>query len=288
MQATHIPLKDEDFDRLRSLIRARSGIDIRANHRFTLETRLAHRLRELHLDTFSQYLRFLSTGPFQADEFHELLSRTPISERCFFRHRRQLETFRLEVLPMLLLQRRETRTLRIWNPACASGEETYSIAMLTHRALGEAFPEWHVEILGTDISPCALDVARRGVYRRFSLPSIELDLKARYFTEQDGMFHVEHQLRSCVSFRRHNLNDHLGARRLGRWDAIFCRDSLVWFGDDARADVLATLHEQLADDGFLFVGPTERVRSGGAPFVGLDVRAAGVYLKHPGEQPVGT
>jgi chemotaxis protein methyltransferase CheR len=160
--------------------------------------------------------------------------------------------------------------------------------MLTHRALAEALPEWRVEILGTDISPCALDVARRGVYRRFSLPAIELDLKHRYFSEQGGLFHVGPEARSMVTFRRHNLRDHLGARRLGRWDAIFCRDSLVWFDDETRADVLATLHDQLADDGFLFLGPTERVRDEPVPFVGLDVRAAGVYLKHRGAQGVGS
>lgn len=287
MQAIRIALNDEDFDQLRELIRARSGIDIRANHRFTLETRLAHRLQELHLDTFSQYLRFLTTGPFQSDEFHELLSRTQISERCFFRHRRQLETFRREILPVLLLQRREQRALRIWTPACASGEETYSIAIVVHRALADDLPDWHVEILGSDISPCALDVARRGVYRRFSLPAIEVDLKQRYFTEQDGLFHVVPEIRAMVAFRRHSLRDHLGARRLGRWDAIFCRDALTWFDADTRADVLTTLHDQLADDGFLFLGPTEHVRNQPAPFVGLDVRTAGVYLKHPGELPLG-
>ena len=283
MSATRLALRDADFQELSELIRARSGIEVRPSHRFPLEARLTHRLRELHFDSFGQYMRFLTTGPFQSDEFHQLLSSSLIADGCFFRQHRQLEHFRLTILPGLLRARGAQRHLRIWNPACSTGEETYSIAIIVHRALAGALADWRVEILGTDISPCALDVARRAVYRRFSLPSVEVEVRRRYFSLRDGLFHVDAEVRTMVGFRTHNLTDDLLARRFGRWDAIFCRDALSRFNPGTRAEILATLDDRLHDDGVLLLGHDERVRDPSHRLVPRDPLTPGVLVKADAE-----
>ncbi len=266
---TKAAMTDQQFNELRKIIYARSGIHFPDNKKYVLESRLSHRLAELEMDDYQQYIMFLSVGPYQTDEFQEMFNRITINETSFFRNEPQLEVFEKRVLPELIEARKGVKRLRIWSAACSSGEEPYTLAIMVHRTLGLRLADWRVEILGTDISEKVLEIAGSGRYTEYSLRTTPPLVRQRYF-KADGLYSVlDDSVKSMVSFELHNLRDRAGARRHGLWDVIFCRNVMIYFDDAMKKQVLGTFADQLAPDGTLFIGHSETIKVGEAPFVQL-------------------
>lgn len=272
-------LSDRDFEALAKIIYDRSGIRFQINRRYVLESRLGHRLRELELEGFDQYVALLSMGPYQNDEFQEMFNRITINETSFFRHDAQLEVFERVVLGEMLEARKASKRLRIWSAACSSGEEPFTLAMMVHRTLGVRLADWHVEILGTDISERCLEIAGSGTYGDYAMRTTPDMIKRRYFTQKGTQWTLGPEVRDMVNFELHNLKDRIGAKRHGSWDVIFCRNAMIYFDDDMKRQVLRTFHEQLANDGTLFIGHSETIRPDDAPFVARGERSGFCYRK---------
>ncbi|MEO1007349.1 MAG: protein-glutamate O-methyltransferase CheR [Planctomycetota bacterium] len=265
--ADTITLSDATFDRLAQIAFDRSGVRVRADHRKMLESGLWPRLEELGLDDFDQYVSLLSMGPYQHQEFQEMLDRITPHDASFFRGESQLAVVEQVVLAELLEARQTTRRLRIWSAACASGADAYALAMMVHRSLGASLWDWHVEILGTDISERRLEIALEGCYSEEALRGTPEAAKQRYFERHGKGWRVHDDIRSLVSFKPHTLKDALAARRHGVWDAIICRDGLVDLDPDTRGKVLDLFRRQLADDGTLVLGPSDGIGPADGPFV---------------------
>jgi chemotaxis protein methyltransferase CheR len=274
-----IEMSDAQFASLRNLIYERSGIYFPENKKYILESRLTHRLSELEMDSYDHYLALLSMGPYQTDEFQEMFNRITINETSFFRNEPQLEYFERNVLTQLLESRKATRRLRIWSAACSSGEEPYTLALMVHRTLGLRLPDWHVEILGTDISEKVLEQATEGRYPDYALRTTPPLVKQRYFVKDGTSWVLNEDIRKLVTFEKHNLKDRLAAKRHGTWDVIFCRNVLIYFDDAMKKTVLGMFHDQLADDGYLMIGHSESIRPGDAGFSILPVPTAFCYQK---------
>ncbi len=258
---TKIAMTDEQFAKLERIIYERSGIHFQASKKYVLESRLGRRLSELEMENFDPYITFLTIGPYRDDEFQEMFNRITINETSFFRNEPQLDVFESNVLPKLIEARSDTKRLRLWSAACSSGEEPYTLAIMLHRTLGIRLPDWHIEILGTDISEKVLHVARSGRYGQYSIRTTPEVALSRYFTE-DGADHVLNpDIQSMVTFERHNLKDRLAAKRHGVWDVIFCRNVMIYFDDQMKEQVVGMFNEQLADDGWLFIGHSESLRN---------------------------
>ena len=277
--ATMPKLSDKDFEALAKIIYDRSGIRFQINRRYVLESRLGHRLRELELESFDQYVALLSMGPYQNDEFQEMFNRITINETSFFRHDAQLEVFERTVLSEMLEARKSSKRLRIWSAACSSGEEPYTLAIMVHRTLGVRLADWHIEILGTDISERCLDIATSGSYGDYAMRSTPDMIKRRYFNQKGNQCILNDEIRSMVGFELHNLKDRLAAKRHGTWDMIFCRNAMIYFDDQMKKQVLRTFHEQLAADGTLFIGHSEIIRPDDAPFIARPERSGFCYRK---------
>ncbi|MFN0131823.1 MAG: CheR family methyltransferase [Phycisphaerales bacterium] len=277
MTTTVAAMSTAEFHRLRQIIYDRSGIHFPDAKKYVLESRLSQRLAELEIENYSQYADLLSIGPYQADEFQEMFNRITINETSFFRNIPQLEFFERETLPAMLEKRRAIKRLRIWSAACSSGEEPFTLAILVHRTLGIRLADWKIEILGTDISEKALGVASEGTYTSYSIRGTPDTVMSRYFRKQGESFVVDPVIRSMVSLEVMNLKDKSAARRHGIWDAIFCRNVLIYFDDAGKTQVLRTLAEQLAPDGRLFVGHSESVRGLQVPIVPLAAAQSFAY-----------
>ena len=277
--ATKTPMSASEFKQLSDIIYKRSGIHFPEAKRYVLESRLGHRLAELKVESYQQYIALLSMGPFQQDEFQEMFNRITINETSFFRNEPQLDVFENQILPELLEARKGTKRLRLWSAACSSGEEPYTLAMILHRTLGVRLADWRVEILGTDISEKVLSIAQSGRYTDYALRSTNEMIKKRYFTK-DGAFHqLSPDIQQMVSFQTHNLKDRLAAKRLGTWDVIFCRNVMIYFDDSMKQDVVNTFGDQLAGDGTLFIGHSESLRGLQTPFEGLPIPQGFCYRK---------
>ena len=279
MPTTMIEMTDAQFASLRNLIYERSGIYFPENKKYILESRLTHRLSELEMDSYDHYLALLSMGPYQTDEFQEMFNRITINETSFFRNEPQLEYFERNVLSQLLESRKTSRRIRIWSAACSSGEEPYTLALMIHRTLGLRLPDWHVEILGTDISEKVLEQATDGRYPDYALRTTPPLVKQRYFSKDGNYWVLNEEIRKMVTFEKHNLKDRLAAKRHGQWDVIFCRNVLIYFDDAMKKTVLGMFHDQLAEDGYLMIGHSETIRSGDAAFSILPVPSAFCYQK---------
>lgn len=272
-------LGDADLDTLAGIVHERSSICLDPNQREGLQARLAGRLRELELDTFEQYAKFLSMGPYQHDEFQELLALIDPAEPPLFDHQAQLDVFARTVLPELIEARKDSKHLRIWSAACGNGAEPYTLAMIIHDTLGVRAGDWHIEILGTDLSEKRLATANTGVYDNDALRATPDHLKRRYFKQAGKGWALSDEILQLVGFEPHNLTDRFGAKQYGTWDAIFCRDTLSLFDEDTRQRVLGTFHDQLADDGTLFVGTNEIVQPGQPSFIARAERDGSGYRK---------
>lgn len=273
------------FEKLRRIIYDRSGIHFPDAKKYVLESRLAARLIELEIDDYDQYVSFLSTGPYRDDEFQEMFNKITINETSFFRNEPQLEAFEKQFLPKLLEARAGTKRLRLWSAACSSGEEPYTLAMLVHRTLGIRLADWRVEILGTDISERALTMAQTGKYTEYALRSTPPLIRGRYFKQNGPYWEIDATLRSMVTFDLLNLKDRLGAKRHGKFDAIFCRNVMIYFDDAMRAQVVNMFAEQLADDGPLIIGHSETLRNLPVPFATTGPVQAFAYHKVASAKP---
>lgn len=277
--AGKMAMSDVDFGALRKIIYTRAGIHFPDNKKYVLESRLAQRLTELELESFSDYVQFLSIGPYQNDEFQEMFNRITINETSFFRNEPQLDVFERKLLPQLLEARKSSKRLRIWSSACSSGEEPFTLAMIVHRTLGLRLADWRIEILGSDISEKVLEVAQAGKYTDYAMRSTPALVKQRYFKQDGPYWEVDATIRSMVNFELLNLKDRAGARRHGTWDVIFCRNVMIYFDDAMKKQVLGTFAENLADDGVLLIGHSETIRPGDAPFAALPFPEAFAYKK---------
>ena len=260
MPTTRIEMSDKQFADLAKIIYDRSGIHFPDAKKYILESRLATRLGELEIEDFDQYTALLSMGPYQQDEFQEMFNRITINETSFFRNDAQLSVFENRVLPRLLESRERTKRLRIWSAACSTGDEPYTLAIQLHRTLGVRLPDWNIQILGTDISQKALDVATSGQYTSYAVRSTPKDVLKRYFKEDGRNFMLAPEIQKMVTFEKHNLKDRLAAKRHGTWDVIFCRNVLIYFDDPMKNQVIGMFHDQLAEDGALFIGHSERIK----------------------------
>lgn len=278
MPAT-INMSESQFEKLRKIIYDRSGIHFQDTKKYVLESRLTRRLEELDFENYDQYLMYLTTGPYQSEEFQEMFNRITINETSFFRNEPQLQSFEERILPELLEARKATKTLRIWSAACSSGEEPYTLAIQIYRSLGVRLADWRIEILGTDISEKVLNIARSGRYHHYAVRSTNPAIVSRYFKQDDRHYQLNDDIMSMVNFEKLNLKDVFAARRFGTFDLIMCRNVLIYFDDDMKTNVIKMFQHQLADDGTLYIGHSESLHNMETGFAQLDLPHAFAYRK---------
>jgi chemotaxis protein methyltransferase CheR len=246
--------------RFEDLIRARSGINMREQEAPLLDKTLAARMQAHRFSTPQSYLDWLDEESAQTQsEWNHLFVLLTNQESYFFRDPGQLAVIREHVLPELVRRNCHTRTLRIWSAGCSTGEEPYSLAMM----LDEVLPhreEWHVLLLGTDLSEAALERARSGVYGAWSFRALDSQKQERFFAACGNKWEVKPHLRRMVTFAPGNLlldNFPSPATPLHDMDLIVCRNVFIYFDREAVARVIGKLSATLRPDGFLVTGHTE-------------------------------
>jgi chemotaxis methyl-accepting protein methylase len=234
-------------DDLVALVTARTGIEItRGGADRSLAQFAERRVRELGV-TLGTYLGQLRTD---SGELERLVNAITVGYTWFFRDAGQLAIAEA-VLGSDLAR---GRPLRLWVPGCSTGEDAYSLALIAAR-LGRS-----VEILGTDVNTLALERARRGSYREFSLRELDPRAATHFSAQRDGGFELSAEIRARVSFARHNLVERPPApESAARWDIILCRNVLIYFTRDAALAVMDALAGALAPGGYLVLGASEVV-----------------------------
>lgn len=253
------PVTDREFALFQKLIYSKAGIHLGPAKKALLEARLTRRLRELGLHTFEAYYR---QAVDDSEELVVLLNRISTNETHFFREPKQFEFIEQQIVPVWQAKGQAangSRHIRIWSAACSTGEEPYSIAMmlLDHFPLGSG---WDFEIFATDISTRVLGAAAEAVWPIAKTSEIPQAYLKKFMLkgsgEQSGKMKAGAELRAAIRFERLNLNDDR-YNVAGPFDLIFCRNVLIYFDAQSRARVIERLVDQLAPDGFLFIGHAE-------------------------------
>ena len=278
-----VPIKPEEFRLFRDLVSARTGLALAGDARLGMGRKLRERLVVLNITTFAEYYQYLRFSPLAPAEWDGLVELFTTNETYFFREDFQLRAFRDELLPVFAERGKSKRRLSVWSAGCATGEEAYTIAILVHES--GLFDGWEVRVFGSDISKRCVTAARRGVYGAPSFRVMSVDMRRQHFIERADGAHVADRIRAMCHFGQLNLLDEEKARILGRVDAIFCRNVLIYFDTQARRRVIDNFHDRLYPGGVLLLGHSESLLNVSTAFELLHLKEDLVYKK-PLAQPM--
>lgn len=256
---------DADFRGLAQVAYDQAGIALADSKRNLVYSRLSRRLRALGLQTFAAYRNFLEENSAERESFINAIS-TNLTK--FFRESHHFDHLRDSVIvPFAKANAGRSGRLRVWSAGCSSGEEPYTIAVVIKREVRDL--ERHdIRILATDIDTEVLGRGARGEYPANSVDDIPRPYQ-EYFQPgagAPGTLVVDRQARSLVSFKRLNLMEQWPFK--GKFDAIFCRNVMIYFDGPTKAKLIERYTEKLNPGGFLYIGHSESL-NGSHPGLGL-------------------
>lgn len=198
---------------------------------------------------FSRFSTYFSALEKDEDLLEEFVDRMTINVSEFYRNPKRWDVLRNKVLPALI---KKKTSLNIWSAACSSGEEPYSLAIM----LKEHFSHVRASITATDIDETILNKAKKGTYIEADLKSLPSNKKTKYFTFENNQYHINEQLKSNITFKKHNLLKDPYPKNI---DLIVCRNVLIYFTDEAKDLIYNRFSDALSSEGILFVGSTEQI-----------------------------
>jgi len=249
-----------DFRQIAQLVHAGAGITLPENKVNLVYSRLAKRLRAAGVKSFRDYCALVTSSE-GVDERQTMIAALTTNVTRFFRETHHFDHVR-QVLPKLLERAKSGERIRFWSAGCSSGEEPYSLALTILDMIPNA-AELDILVLATDIDPNVLAHAERGVYRAGQLEDIPVALRRNRLqtlrTETDMSFRIGEEVRSLVRFRELNL---LGPWPMTRkFDAVFCRNVMIYFDEQTQHNLCARYAGALNVGGHLYIGHSERVAS---------------------------
>ncbi|MBD2256864.1 protein-glutamate O-methyltransferase CheR [Pseudanabaena sp. FACHB-2040] len=268
-----------ELEDLLSYLKQVEQIDLTGYKRSTLMRRIQVRMQRAGAKNYQDYLGHLK----QPGEIIGLLNTIFINFTSFFRDRFVWKYLEDQVIPQLIADRSPDEPIRVWSAGCASGEETYSLAMLLAEALGAEQYQQRVQIYGTDIDQGAITHARRGRYFPHSVKEISPDLLERYFECTADGYQWRRDRGHDIVFHHHNL---LQASPLTQIDLLVCRNVFIYLMPEAQTRILANFRFSLKQSGLLMLGQAENIitRPQRALFTAVD-RQAKAFKKAPDLEP---
>jgi len=251
MQMTQrLALSDAQFRRICQLIYQRAGIVLADHKRDMVYNRLVRRLRQLGLDDFGRYLAMLEANQDNA-EWQAFINSLTTNLTAFFREAHHFPTLAEHA-------KRRQGEYRVWSAAASTGEEPYSIAITLADTLGTAPGRW--KVFASDIDTEVLNKAQNGVYRQDELKTLSQQQLQHYFMRgtgpHSGLVRVRQELANYVDFAPVNLLDK-NYSVPGPFDAIFCRNVMIYFDKTTQQEILRRFVPLLKPDGLLFAGHSE-------------------------------
>lgn len=247
---------DTQFRYLAGLASKRTGIVLAEHKKDMVYSRLVRRLRVLKLQGFDEYCQLLQ-GEQVDEEIGHLVNAITTNLTSFFREKHHFEHLHDAVLVPLVTAAPAEKRLRIWSAGCSRGMEPYSIAMMVNAAIKKS-NNWDAKILATDIDTNMLDIGKCGEYpieQYENIPS-----SCREYVEVDkknGTMHMKDSLKSQISFKPLNLLEHWPMK--GSFDAIFCRNVVIYFDKPTQTKLFNRMADLLKPEGWLYIGHSENL-----------------------------
>jgi len=267
INADLVPLSDTEFTYITKMLYERFGIFLGEQKRILVAGRLSKRVRQLGLVSFTDYFNYLVADKTGA-ELSELINRITTNHSFFFREREHFDFLVKNILPGIDEKMKQTPRypLRIWSAGCATGEEIYSISMLLREYYGARLDLMDYGLFASDISLSALNEAGLGNYGETKLRELPAAYKAAYFEKKgQDLFAIKDEIKKMVLFKRLNLMAESFPLK-GQFDAIFCRNVMIYFDQESRRKVVQTLFQYVKPGGYFFIGHSESLKREDCPF----------------------
>ena len=241
-----------------------TGVDFSAYKMNTVKRRIIRRMLLYKITILKEYAKLLSQKKEEVDILYQDLL---INVTSFFRDTDTHKYLKENLFPKLLKRKKIGESLRIWVPACATGEEAYSVAMMLLEIQESKTVNTPVQIFATDLSEQAITKARIGVYTKQELETVSPKRIQRFFTKADGGFRVNKAVRDMCIFAPHNI---LQDPPFSRLDFISCCNLFIYLDTAAQKKAVNTFHYALNDDGFLMLGKSENITQSANLFTGFN------------------
>ncbi|MFO1368748.1 MAG: protein-glutamate O-methyltransferase CheR [Marinagarivorans sp.] len=245
-----------EYDEFCAFLQSSCGIDLGHNKQYLVATRVRRIMVSLNLTKLAQLTELIKKAD-QRQVRQSVIDAMTTNETFWFRDNYPFEYFGAKLLPRIQAQKPGS-SIKIWSAACSYGQEPYSLSMVVEEFNKRpAAKPLAVDILATDLSSAVLEHARTGVYDRISIArGLTPDRKSQFFEAVDeDNWRLKSSVKHRVQFRPLNLQDSFYL--LGKFDVIFCRNVLIYFSQELKAEILRKLHGQLHTGGFLFLGSSE-------------------------------
>lgn len=265
---------DFAFEALLTYLRQNHNFDFTAYKRPSLMRRVQHRMQMIKIGSYTDYHDYIKANP---QEFNCLFSTIEINVTSFFRDINAWNYVAESVIPRIIAAKAAKEQIRVWNAGCASGEETYTLAILLAEALGVEQFCARVKIYSTDIDQEALSQARLGSYFSREVVGIPPTILEKYFEQVDDRYIFRQDLRRLLIFARHNIIEDAPMSKI---DLLVCRNVLIYLGSESQTRALARFHFSLRNNGFLFLGTSEMLPVHTNFFTSINLRQR-IFIKVP-------
>ena len=234
------------------LVRKRTEVDFSQYKLNTVRRRLERRMAANRIETLAAYLEFVQRQPAELDL---LCKDILISVTSFFRDTKAFEDIKV-TLAEVLAGKRPGDSIRIWVPACATGEEAYTFAMMLTDLLGDNAKSYKIQVFATDIDMDAMRHARKGAYSATTVEGLDRGYVSKYFDAMGQNYQIKKPIREMVVFARQDL---IKDPPFVKVDIISCRNVLIYFNSDLQDRIFQVFHYALNPEGHLFLGKSESV-----------------------------
>ncbi len=245
-----------DYEAFRVFLEEACGILLGNNKQYLVSSRLSKLMEQQEISDLTQLVQRMRRGS-QSSLKEAVIDAMTTNETLWFRDTHPFDIFKNKLLPEL--QQERGGPIRIWSAACSSGQEPYSLSMMVDefRNAKMGLLKRPIEFVATDLSRSMLDLCKKAEYDSLSLGrGLARERLQRFFEPvDDSVWRVKQEIRNRVRFQTLNLKD--SYRALGKFDVVFCRNVLIYFSADLKADILRRIHATLRPGGYLVLGASE-------------------------------
>jgi chemotaxis protein methyltransferase CheR len=250
-------LTDAEFRDIAGYIHTNYGVNL-GKKRFLIEGRLGYYVSSLGFETYHDYFNYAKNDA-TGKEMANLLNRLTTNHTYFMREEKHFEFYRTETLPWIA-DDLGAADLRAWSAGCSTGQEPYTLSIITLNYLKKRGFKWDSVILATDISESALAYGSEGVYPAEEIETLPGDWRDEWFERAgDESFRVTKKLRANVAFKRANLLEPFEVKN--PFHVIMCRNVMIYFDNDTKTRLIAKFYDALMPGGYLFIGHSESLSS---------------------------
>lgn len=259
-------LSDAEFSSIKDLVFSTTGICLGDSKRELVKRRFAPRIRELGLESFSAYVRFVKKA--DSGEISKFCNAITTNLTSFFRENHHFEYLAAEALPRIIAKNSANgRRLRIWSAGCSTGQEPYCLAITLRQTMPD-LDRWDTRILATDLDENCLSKARRGEYPKDEFSKTPKSLVDKYFVQlpydKDDYFakpslKAKDEIRELIVFNKLNLMHNPWPMK-GHFDVIMCRNVFIYFDKATQRSLVERFAKLQQPGSFLFLGHSEVVQ----------------------------